>query len=74
MTFWMVCICSEEAMFKIWLKSVEFESIKNTLKDQGHYWRLGGHWRFLTGADVLDHDWDVVFRVHGVSVSNFMMS
>ena len=26
-------ICSVEAMFKIWLKSVEFEGIKNPLKD-----------------------------------------
>ena len=30
---WFVCICPEEAMFKIWLKSDEFEGIKNTLKD-----------------------------------------
>ena len=61
MTFLIDCIVSEEAMFKIWLKSVEFEGIKNTLKDQGHYWRFGGHRRILTGADVLDHDWDVFF-------------
>ena len=33
MALWMVCICPEGAMFKIWLKSVEFEGIKNTLKD-----------------------------------------
>ena len=33
MTFSMVCICYEEAMFKIWLKSVEFEGIRNCLKD-----------------------------------------
>ena len=26
----MVQICSEEAVFKIWLKSVEFEGMKNT--------------------------------------------
>ena len=28
-----VCICSEEALFKFWLKSVEFEGIKNPVKD-----------------------------------------
>ena len=33
MTFWMVCLCFEEVLFKIWLKSVEFEGIKNPLKD-----------------------------------------
>ena len=33
MIFWMVSICLEEVMFKIWCKSVEFEGIKNTLKD-----------------------------------------
>ena len=32
-TFGMACICPEEAMFKIWCKSVEFKGIKNTLKD-----------------------------------------
>ena len=26
-------LCPEGAMLKIWLKSVEFEGIKNTLKD-----------------------------------------
>ena len=59
MTFWMVFICPEEAMFKIWLKSVEFEGIKNGLKDGGHCWEFGGRWRFLAGADVLDEDKDV---------------
>ena len=34
-------------------------------------WRFGGCWRFLTGADVLDHAWDVIPKVHGVSLSNF---
>ena len=33
MTFWIVSICSEEAMFKIWFKSVEFKGIKNPFKD-----------------------------------------
>ena len=32
--FWIVYICSEEAMFKIWLKSFEFEGIKNPFKDK----------------------------------------
>ena len=32
MTVWMVHICSAEAMFKIWLKSFEFEGIENCLK------------------------------------------
>ena len=68
MTFWMVCICSEEALFKIWLKSVEFEGIKNPVKDGLHCWMFRGHWRFLTGADVLDHDWNVFLKVHWVSV------
>ena len=34
MTFWMVFTCPEGAWFKIWLKSVKFEGIKNPLKDQ----------------------------------------
>ena len=72
MTFWMVSICPEGAMFKIWLKSVEFKGIKNSLKDGWHCWRFGGCWRFLTGADILDHDKDVSFKVHQVSVSNFV--
>ena len=55
MTILMVNIGSTEAMITR-LKSVEFKGIKNPLKDQGHYWRFGGCWRFLTGADVLDHD------------------
>ena len=33
MAFWMVCICPEEAMFEIWLTSVECEDIKNGLED-----------------------------------------
>ena len=33
MMFLMVCICPEEAKFKIWSKSVEFEGIKYTVKD-----------------------------------------
>ena len=56
-------------MFKIWLKSVEFEGIKNTVKDQWHCWRFEGCWTFLTGADVVDHDWDVSLKVLSVSVS-----
>ena len=32
-----VSICSQEVMFKIWLKSNEFEGIKNPLKDQWHF-------------------------------------
>ena len=72
MTFWMICKCPEEAMFKIWLKSVEFEVIKNLLRDGWHRWRFGGCLTFLTGADVLDHDWDVSLKVLGVSVSIFV--
>ena len=57
MTFWMICIWPEEDMFKIWLKSVEFEGIKNGLKHGWHCWRccwsLGWLWTFLTGAGVL---------------------
>ena len=30
---WMVSTCPDGAMFKIWLKSVEFKGIKNSLKD-----------------------------------------
>ena len=30
---WMVYKCPEEIMFKIWLKSNEFEGIKNPLKN-----------------------------------------
>ena len=33
MTFGMVSTCPHGAMFKIWLKSDEFEGIKNSLKD-----------------------------------------
>ena len=47
---------------------VEFEGIKKVFKDEGHCWRFGGHWRFLTGADVFDQDWDMSFWFHGVSV------
>ena len=50
-------------MLKIWLKSVEFKGIKISLKDGGHCWRFGGCLTFLTGADVLDHDWDVSLKV-----------
>jgi hypothetical protein len=32
--FWIVSICSKEAMFKIWLKYVEFEGTKITLIDR----------------------------------------
>ena len=59
MPFWMVCICSEEALFKIWLKSVEFEGIKNPLKDGWHFWSFCWGWwwlwMFLTGVDILDY-------------------
>ena len=33
MTCWIVFICSEEAMFKIWLKSIEVKGIKNPFVD-----------------------------------------
>ena len=65
MSFWMVCICSEEALFKIWLKSVEFEGIKIPLKDGWHFWSFCWSWwwlwMFLTGASVLD---DVLNGLH----------
>ena len=70
--FWTVSTCPEGAMFKILLKSVEFEGIQNTLKDGGHCWRFGGCLTFLTGAGVLDHDWDVSLKVLRVSVSIFV--
>ena len=47
MTFWMVCICPQEAMFKIWLKSDEFEGIKNPLKDGWHFWSFCWSWWWL---------------------------
>ena len=50
-------------MFKIWLKSFEFEGIMNIFKDGLLCWRFGGCLTFLTGADVLDHDWDVSLKV-----------
>ena len=34
---------------------------------------FGGCWRFLTGADVLDHDRDVSLKVLGVSVIDLDM-
>ena len=72
MLFWMVSICPEGAMFKIWLKSAEFKGIKNSLKDGWHCWRFGGCWRLLMGAGVRHHDRDVSFKVQSVSVSNFV--
>ena len=36
MTFWIVSICPEEAMFEIWFKSVECKGIKNPFKDWWH--------------------------------------
>ena len=58
MAFWIVSKCSEEDMFKIWLKSVEFEGIKNPFKDWWHCWRFCWSWwwlfTFLTGSGVLD--------------------
>ena len=65
-------MCTEGAMFKIWLKSVEFEGIKNTLKDGCHCCRFGGCLTFLTGADVLDHDLDVCLKVLRVFVLIFV--
>ena len=72
MTLWIVSKCPEGALFKIWLNSVEFKGIKNTLKDGWHCWRFGGCWTFLTGAGVLDHDWDMSLKVIRVSVSIFV--
>ena len=54
------------------LKSVEFKGIKNTLKDWWLSWRFGGCWMFLAGAGVLDHELDVSFKVHWISVSIFV--
>ena len=68
MTLWMVCKCPEGALFIIWLNSVELKGIKNTLKDGWHCWRFGGCWTSLTGACVLDQDWDMSLKVLGVSV------
>ena len=54
--FWMVSKCPDKAMFKIWLKSDEFEGIKNPLKDQWHCcsccWSLWWSWAFLTEVGV----------------------
>ena len=36
MTFWIVYTCPEGAMFKFWLKSIEFKGIKNPLKEWWH--------------------------------------
>ena len=36
-TVWMDQSCFKEAKIKIWLKSVEFEGIKNPLKDWWHF-------------------------------------
>ena len=68
MTLWIVCKYPEEALFKIWLNSVEFKDIKNTLKDGWLCWRFGGCWKFLTGNGVIDHDWDLSLKVLGGSV------
>ena len=43
-TLWMVCICLEGAMFKIWLKLDEFEGIKKPSK-------IDDICRFLAGVD-----------------------
>ena len=64
MVNWVFSICSEEAMFEIWLKSVEFKSIKNPCKDQWHCWSWSWTWwglmLFLTGAGVFDDGWIVL--------------
>ena len=55
-SIWVVHICSVEAMFKIWLKSVGFEGIKNPLKYWWIYFSLWGMWMFLTRAGVIEVD------------------
>ena len=53
---WNVSICPEEAMFKICLKLVDFEGIKNQFKVLSYiwsyFWSLWASWTFLTGAGV----------------------
>ena len=72
MTFLVVCMCSEGAPFKIWLKSVEFEGIKNPLKDGWHFWSFcwcwWWLWMFLTWAGVLDDVLDVLHMLWGSPV------
>ena len=54
MTLWMVCKCPKGVMFKIWLKSDEFEGIKNPSK-------INDISESLAGVDddfnVPDFDW-----------------
>ena len=42
-------------MFKIWLKSVEFKGIKNSLKDRWHF--SSSCWTFDDDIDVPDWGW-----------------
>ena len=76
MTFWMVCLCSEEAMLKIWLNSYEFEGIKIPLKDGWHFWSFCWSWwwlwMFLTGAGVLDDVLDGLHMLWGNYVWNLI--
>ena len=61
MMFWMVSTCPDGSMFKIWLKSDEFEGIKNSLKDGMTIPELIRILMFLTGAGVLD---DILDGLH----------
>ena len=53
---WNVSICPQGAMFKICLKLVDFEGIKNQFKVLSYIWSyflsLWASWTFLTGAGV----------------------
>ena len=57
MMFWMVSTCPDGALYKIWLKSVTFKGIKNSLKDDDIsrvLLELIMIMIFLTGAGDLD--------------------
>ena len=57
MTFWVICICPEEAMFKIWLKSVEFEGIKIQEPSQRWMTYLEFLLELMMIVDVPDWGW-----------------
>ena len=72
MTHWIGFICSEEAMFEIWLKFIKVKGIKNPFK----YWWYGwsccwswrGLWMLLTGASVLHDVLDCLYMLWGSHV------
>merc|ERR1711954_615124 len=68
---WIGSLVFGTTIFRILDLSLDFEGVKNIHVLQVPIWGFGGRWRFLTGVQNLDPDFDMVTLLWYTYVLNF---